>query len=64
MRSSLGERQLGARRLSALIRQALGVVHKARRRVPISGAEAAAASASARSARAAAAAQPAVRARD
>lgn len=42
---SLGERQLGARRLSALIRQALRVVHKARRRVPISFAEAAAASA-------------------
>lgn len=61
---SLGEQQLGARRLGALIRRALGVVHKARRRVPISGAEAAAASASARSARAPAAAQPAVRARD
>jgi hypothetical protein len=40
---SLGERQLGARRLSSLVKQALGVVRKARRRVPISGAEAAAA---------------------
>jgi len=41
---SLGERQLGARRVRALLRHALGVVHKARRRVPISGAEAAIAS--------------------
>ena len=41
---SLGERQLGARRVRALFRHALGVVHKARRRVPISGAEAATAS--------------------
>jgi hypothetical protein len=41
---SLGERQLGAGRVRSLVEHALGVVHKARRRVPISGSEAAAAS--------------------
>ena len=38
---ALGEDQLGASRVDALVRQALGVVRKARRRAPISGTEAA-----------------------
>ncbi len=45
---ALGERQLGARRLNALVRQALHVVRKARRRAPISGTEAAHAGAAVR----------------
>ncbi|HUH80048.1 MAG TPA: hypothetical protein VLZ06_01875 [Solirubrobacteraceae bacterium] len=50
---SLGERQLGRRHLRALLRQALKVVHKARRRVPISSADVTAASDAVRSASAA-----------
>jgi hypothetical protein len=50
---SLGERQLGKRRLRVLIRQALKVMHKARRRVPISSADVTAASDAVRSASAA-----------
>ncbi len=38
---ALGEDQLGARRVNALVRQALRIVRKARRRAPISGTEAA-----------------------
>ena len=45
---ALGERQLGARRLNALVGQALKVVRKARRRAPISGTEAADAGAAVR----------------
>ncbi|HTY97063.1 MAG TPA: hypothetical protein VMB91_08495 [Solirubrobacteraceae bacterium] len=52
---ALGERQLGARRLHALLHRALGFVRKARRRVPISGADVAAASEAVRAATATAA---------
>ncbi len=51
---AIGEGQLGARRVNALVRQALRVVGKARRRAPISGTEAATAGEAVRSARAAA----------
>jgi hypothetical protein len=47
---SLGEAQLGRHHLRALVRQALRVVRKARRRVPISSADVAAASNAVRSA--------------
>ena len=50
---ALGERQLGARRLHELLRQALGFVRKARRGEPISSADVAAASEAVRTAAAA-----------